>query len=169
MIFEYECIVKTAKSSDGEILWQSIYVDSKKVAENYIIDLTKLLKIYAPNSNWKEVLIIDNDTYSLLEDYFPEYDDFSYLLDYTDISINKTIYLLNGVNKVSKVWNDYRHAGYYDRFHWEDIGGKWYSAKYSCYLEGHHIQKFMVENSEEIFIWDDWNYQQSFLYLNYKQ
>lgn len=163
----YDCVVKTAKNKDGVILWQSIYVDNKKQVENYKINLNEALKYYAPNKLWKEEIIItDEDVYSYLDDYFPELEDFTYLLDCTEIFHGKTVYLLNGVNVVDKIWNDYRPAGKCDRWHWEEIDGKWYCAKFVQYLQAHDIIKFTVEGSDEEYIWEDWTYHQSFLYLN---
>jgi hypothetical protein len=164
-----DCVVKTAIDKDGNILWRAIYVNNKKEVENFNIDLKKILKAYAPNGKWKDVKVTDEDVYSHLEDYFPEVEDFTYLLDYSEIEVGKTIFLFNGKNVVTEIWDDYRPAGDYDSWHWEEIDKRYYGAKTNQYFQGHNVTKFVVEGSDEEYVWEDWNYQQSFLYLNYKQ
>ena len=90
-------------------------------------------------------------------------------MDYSEIEINNKVYLFDGIYSISEFWEDYRVAGYYDMYHWENIDGKWYGAKYTQHLESHLIIKFKVNESENVYIWEDWNYQQSFLHLNYEQ
>ena len=165
----FECVVKTAKDRNEKILWQAIYVNNKKETENYTIDLDKALKYFSPNNNWKEVIFTEDDVYSLLEDSFPEIEDFTYLLDYSTIDIGKTVYLPDGEKTVTKISNDYRSSGYYEVWHWEEIGGKYYGAVNNQYLQGHDVIKFQIEGSDEIYIWEDWNYHQSFLYLKYNE
>lgn len=165
----YECVVKTAKDKLGKILWQAIYVDNKKETENYSIDLDRALKYYAPNGLWKNVDFTDDEVYSFLEDYFPEVEDFTYLLDCTDIVKGKEVFLLNGKNIVNDIWTEYRPAGDYEKWHWEEIDSRYYGAKFNQYMQGHEVTKFTVEGSDEVFVWEDWNYHQSFLYLNFIQ
>jgi hypothetical protein len=169
MKIDFECVVKTAIDRNGIILWRAIYVDGKKETENYDIDLNKVLKHYAPNNKWKEITIVENDIYFVLDEHFPEKDDFSYLLDYSEIRIGKEVFLSDGKHIISDFWKDYRVSGKYDIWHWVEIDSKWFAAKMNVYMSGHDIIKFKVENSDEIFIWEDWNYHQSYLYLNYIQ
>ena len=70
---------------------------------------------------------------------------------------------------VSKIWNDYRIAGEFEFWHWEDIDDKWYGTKYKQNLSGHEVSKFNIEGSDEVFVWEDWYYHQSFLYINLYQ
>jgi hypothetical protein len=166
MVFDFECIIKTAKDSRGNILWRALYVNNIKEFENYDLDLSKIVDNYSPLGKWKEIIIIEDNIYSLLEEYFPEKDDFIDLMDYSDIFINKEVYLSDGKYVVSEFWKDYRPSDVYEIWHWENIDNKYYAAKTSQYLLGHDIIKFKVLNSDSIYIWEDWNYQQSFLYLN---
>lgn len=165
----YECIVKTAKNREGEILWRAIYIDNKKEYENYNIDLQKALKYYAPNGLWKEEIILDDDIYNHLEDYFPDKEDFLFLMDCLEIEVGKVVYLENGENVVSDVWVDYRPSGEYYIWLWEEIDNKWVSAKIKQYFQGSDVIKFKVENSDIEYTWEDFSYHQSLLYLNYKQ
>ncbi len=169
MKFDFDCIVKTAKDSVGNILWRAIYVNNYKEYENYDIDLKKALKYYAPSGKWKEITIIEDDIYVLLDEHFPEKDDFLDLMDYSEIYINKEVYLSDGKFLVSDFWVDYRPSDKYEIWYWEEIDNKFYAAKIYQYLTGHDVIKFKVYGSEDIYVWEDWNYHQSFLYLNLNQ
>ena len=160
-----DCIVKTAKDDAGNILWQAIYVNNKKEVENNQIDVENAMKYFSPNNNWKEFIFIENDIHL----HFPYTDDFIYLLDFTEIEIGKIVYLPIGKCIVSKIWNDYRIAGEFEFWHWEDIDDKWYGTKYKQNLSGHEVSKFNIEGSDEVFVWEDWYYHQSFLYINLYQ
>jgi len=162
---EFECIVRTAKDKEGNILWRAIYVDNKKRLENYNLDLNETLVKYAPTNKWKEDIIVEDDIYSYLENYFPDICDFLHLLDYSEIYSNKKIYLFDKTGVVNNTWKDVRVDGKYDMYHWEEIGDKWYSAKYSQVFKSHDITKFTLEDSDEVYVWEDYDYQQSFLYL----
>ncbi len=169
MELNFECIVKTAKDTTGNILWRAIYVNNKKETENYNIDLDKALKYYAPKGCWKEVIFTEDDVYSFLEDHFPEIENFTFLLDYSEIEIGKKVFLSDKISKVNKTWSDYRPSGEYEIWHWEEIDNKYYAAKSKQFFQGHNVIKFTVDNSDVEYVWEDWNYQQSFLYLNYIQ
>ena len=166
-----ECVVKTAKNKDSEILWRAIYVDSIKVFENYNINLKDALKYYAPNGLWKEEIILEDDVYSYLDEYFPEHEDFTFLMDYSELKVGNVVYLQNGKNVVKSISKSYRPSGEYEIWIWEEIDNKWFAVKTKQYLQGHDILVFTIENDESNieYIWEDWNYHQSFLYINYKQ
>ena len=89
--------------------------------------------------------------------------------EYKTIEIGKIVYLPIGKCIVSKIWNDYRIAGEFEFWHWEDIDDKWYGTKYKQNLSGHEVSKFNIEGSDEVFVWEDWYYHQSFLYINLYQ
>jgi hypothetical protein len=167
----FECVVKTVKNKRGDILWRAIYVDNKKEIENNDINLDEILPFYAPTGKWKEEVIMEDDDILLenIKDYFPENDDFSFLLDFTDLEIGKEIYMRNGINIVTSFWKDYRGDGMYDVWMWEEIGDKWYAIINQVEYVGHNVTKFKVENDENEYVWEDWNYQQSFLSINYNQ
>lgn len=165
-MLKYECVIKTAKDINGKILWRAIYVDNKKCLEDFDFDLNKALEVYAPNGVWKEVIFIDDDVFSYKDEWFPMYEDFIFLLDYTDISSGETILLNDGEHIVKDVWDDVRPAGFYEIWHWELIEDKWYAGKFKQYFETHDVVKFTIENSENVYVWQDWDYHQSFLYLN---
>jgi hypothetical protein len=52
---------------------------------------------------------------------------------------------------------------------WEEIDNKFVSARVKEYFQGSDVTKFKVENSDIEYIWEDYNFHQSLLYLNYKQ
>lgn len=168
MIENFECIVKTAKDNLGNILWRAIYVKGKKEMESFNIDLDKVLFYYAPNGKWKEVIFIEKDTqyiYDYIQEFFPDIEEFLELMDYTELYEGKIVYLPTGEHIVEEIWYDIRKEGEYNYWHWENIDGKWYSAKFKQYYEEHDVIKFKIINSDEEFIWEDLNYQQSFLYI----
>lgn len=166
----FECVVKTVKNKNGDILWRAIYVDNKKEIENSNIDLDNILPFYAPNNKWKEEVIMEDDIHiDDIQIYFPEKDDFSFLLDFTDLEVGKEIFMSNGINIVTSFWKDYRGDGMYDFWMWEEIGDKWYAIINKVQYVGHDVIKFKVENDDNVYVWEDWNYHQSYLSINYHQ
>lgn len=163
----YECVVKTGKNLNNEIIWKAFYVKNVKIFENEDFDIDFLINKFSINKKWKEIFVTANDIMDNKENYFPIKDDFTYLMDYQEIEIGKTVYMYDGIHYIKKFWYDYRPSGLYDVFVWEKIGELWYAGSYKQEMSGHQVIKFEVEGSTNIFIWEDYNYQQSFLYLNF--
>jgi hypothetical protein len=90
-------------------------------------------------------------------------------MDCLEIEVGKVVYLENGENVVSDIWVDYRPSGEYYIWMWEEIDNKFVSARVKEYFQGSDVTKFKVENSDIEYIWEDYNFHQSLLYLNYKQ
>jgi hypothetical protein len=161
----YECIIKTARYEDNTVLWQGLYLEGKKVLENFEIDLNVALPIFAPNvSSVYEVNVLEFDFSDIIKS-FPDEEDFSYLLDYKDLSIGDKVWLEDGEYVVTTVKTDYRAAGKY-------TVTEWYSnipIPVEVIYCGHNVTIFTVEGNTKEYVWEDYNYQQSNLYeLNKK-
>lgn len=155
----FNCIIKRAFDCSDNIQWEALYVDGFKVLENFEIDLDKALPIFSPNSKCEEVELKESD-FEDIEMSFPLYEDFSYLLDYRDIEIGSKVWLDDGEWEVSEVTEGYRESGNYEYVEWICLTPH---RKTITYV-GHTIKKFKVKGKKITFVWEDYNYQQSFIY-----
>lgn len=155
----FQCVLKTAIDDNDNVQWQALYVDGKKVLENFEIDLDKALPIFAPNSICEEVEMHENE-FSNIDNSFPLNEDFYYLLDYRDIEVGSKVWLDDGEWEVSEVMDGYRDSGEYEYVEWKGLTPYKRTIKYS----GHPITKFKVKGKNITLVWEDYNYQQSYLY-----
>jgi hypothetical protein len=153
------CVLKTALDSNNNIQWQGLYVNGNKVLENFQIDLELALPIFSPNSKC-EMIYMREDDFLDINNSFPQYEDFSYLLDYRDIQIGSIVWLYDGQWEVSEIFSGYRESGEYEYTEW--VGNTPYKKMIT--YSGHPITKFKVKGKNIILVWEDYNYQQSYLY-----
>lgn len=160
------CIIKRAKETNtSKILWEALYYNGVKQVEDYKLDIKKCVDIFANGSKYEIIDIYDSDIDYNVDDCFPEEEDFSYLLDYSIIEPMMFVYLKDGEYIVDKIWDDYREAGVYKIWEWNiTMDGKFEPIETEYYFEGHNIKNFTVIGRDETFIWEDYNYQQSYLY-----
>jgi hypothetical protein len=167
------CIVKTLKNKSGDIIWQALYLNGKKEVEDIKLDMELSIKIFNDSKEFQETIIREDDDFEidLFEErncWFPEEEDFSYLLDYKDLQVGDIVYLETGCFKVSKTWTSIRKAGYYDYKLWYNSDLLECSFEKMYYKE-HEVLNFEVEDSNKSYVWEDYNYQQSFLYLKHQE
>jgi galactose-1-phosphate uridylyltransferase len=159
-----ECVVKTALDSDNSIQWQGLYVDGKKVLESYSLDIDIAVSIFAPDREYQHVYVYEND-FSSISQSFPDEEDFTYLLDGTEVRVGSRIWLENGSHEVVEIRPTYRVAGNYSYTNWESG----VAVKTDTYYLGHDITEFRVSGSSKFLVWEDYNYQQSNLYELHKR
>jgi hypothetical protein len=166
------CVVRICKNINGDIIWSGLYLNgSRYISLNYF-DIEKMVDMYSENGQYLEDIFIEEypeDVYANIDDFFPEEEDFSYLLDMGDIEVGEPVYLFEGVFKVNKVWEDYRKKGNYKMVHWDETNGYLSCTELDNEWDGHSITKFTVEGLNDVFVWEDYNYQQSFLYVYLKE
>lgn len=168
-----DCIIKTLKNKSDKILWQAIYIKGKKELEDVEFDINYVNKKFNNSKEYKEIVVCETDDFEIddfndIKIIFPDEQDFTYLLDYRDIKKGDFVYLENGVFKIIETWNDIREAGYYSYKIWNDYPILEYKFE-KMYYEKHNITKFKVEGLNKSFVWEDYNYQQSFLYLKQQE
>jgi hypothetical protein len=151
-----ECVIKTAIDIHDNIQWQGLYVNGKKVIENYILDIDIAVSIFAPNSEYLNITVYEDD-FSSIASSFPDEEDFSYLLDNKVLKVGDTVWLSDGSYCVSEVRNSYRIAGNYDVTEWSN--NKPFTK--SVFYTGHTIVEFNVKGKPDCFVWEDYSYQQS--------
>jgi hypothetical protein len=165
------CVVRVCRDRDDEIVWTALYLDGVRFISMNYFDVDKMVDKYSDNGQYIEDVFIEEypeDVYENIDEYFPEYEDFTYLLDMGEIGVGEPVYLFDGVYIVSKVWEGYREKGNYKIVHWVETNGQLSCTEVDNEWEGHNVTMFSVEGSEEEFVWEDYNYQQSFLYLYLK-
>lgn len=158
----FTCVLKTAIDDCDNIQWQGLYVDGKKVLENFEIDIDKALPIFAPDLKCEKIEFYEGD-FENIDEAFPLNEDFSYLMDYREISVGSKVWLDDGEWIVSEITTGYREAGEYEYVEWKALVPY---RKVITYV-GHEITKFKVKGKKIIFVWEDYNYQQSFIYEYY--
>ena len=164
------CVIKTLRDKEENIVWQCLYKNGKKQLEDVSIDPNVAKKLFNDNKTCKIIEVTEDDfTLDEKDLFFPEIEDFTHYLDYKKIDVGDTVYLIDGEFKIESIEEDYRTAGYYDIVMWHEIDKKFYSTKHNTFYDGHSVITFKVEGKDEEFIWEDYNYQQSFLYLKSKQ
>jgi len=164
------CIVKILKNIKGDVVWMGLYLNGKKIIDKDVLDIEFIMNTFNPNGSYKEVEVVEEyipDNFKFL--YFPEEEDFSYLMDKDLVEEGEAIYMLDGIHMVSEVWDSRREDGIYPIDHWEEIDGRLYRSKYNLKYESHDILKFKVENDDTEYVWEDFNYQQSYLNEYLKQ
>lgn len=157
----YECVLKTAINDQKEILWQALYVDQIKVIENFTLEIDLVTKIFATNYKCEHTQVFEND-FSSIEEAFPTSENFVYLLDYRTLEVGMIVWLEDGSYIVEEIVNSYRPSGNYDIVEWNGYN---YNNK-NTFMLGHDITKFKVKGMDKYYIWQDYNYQQSYLYEN---
>jgi len=112
------------------------------------------------NKKYEEVYVYERD-FDNIHNAFPNDEDFSYLLDYKKIDIGDKIYLENGVYIITEIKSGFRNEGFYDYVEWcDNLTCKISKIKYSS----HNITKIKVDGMKRYIVWEDYNYQQSYLY-----
>jgi hypothetical protein len=156
----YDCIIKTAFDKDNNVQWQGLYLDGKKVLENFEIDMEVALPIFAPDAKFIHAVNVMEDDFSSISSSFPNEEDFSYLLDYRDIKVGEYVWLEDGIHEVVEIKSGYRPAGEY-------VVTEWYGhvpVPVKTTFSGHEVISFKVKGNTSEYIWEDYNYQQSNLY-----
>jgi hypothetical protein len=151
-----ECVIKTAIDAQNNVQWQGLYVNGKKVIENYVLDVDIATSIFAPNSVCQNVTVYEED-FSSISSSFPEDEDFSYLLDNRTIKVGDMVWISDGSYKVSDIRETYRVAGNYNIT-------EWYNSEpitKSVFYVGHVVTEFKVKGKDDFFVWEDYCYQQS--------
>lgn len=167
---DLECVIKTLRDKEENIVWQCLYKNGKKLLEDISINPDTAKKLFNDNKTCKIIEITeDNFTIEEKDLFFPEIEDFTHYLDYKKIDVGDEVYLLEGKFEIKTIEEGYRTAGYYDIVMWHEIDNKLYSSKQDTFYDGHSVIKFKVEGKNEDYIWEDYNYQQSFLYLKSKE
>ncbi len=165
-------VIRKCERSDGYTNWMALYKDGHKELETYSFDIDAILDNYGDDIRYIIDLIIEEDELLMHEDMdllFPEYEDFTYMLDNNVIDIGSYIFLEDGMFEVSSLETDYRPSGTYKMKHWEKVDEKYISSEYDIDWVAHGITKVKVKGLDGEFIWEDYNYQQSFLYLYLKE
>lgn len=167
-------VIRIIMDERKNVILIGIYIDNKRYITGEYLDIQAISEKF--NSfDWEtDVIYLGDDELVFFNDnkneYLPLTEDFLHLLDYTEINIGDTVYLFDTKNTVSHIEKGKRLKGIYEYYHWEEIDNKWYSAKIDNeYLEDHEIILFKVNGDDKLYIWDDYTYQQSFLYLKLQQ
>lgn len=167
---DLRCVIKTLKDEDDKIVWEALYINGKKQLEDVVLNKEAANKLFNKNKEYKNVIIkesmIDEDN---LEEFFPNQHDFTDLLDYTNVSVGDKIYLLDNVHEIESISKEYRTSDYYDLYIWTNIDGKYFYNMDKTFYSGHEAEKLKLKGCDKEIFWEDYNYQQSFLYLTLKQ
>ena len=147
-------VLKTINDSEGNNIIQILYMNNIKITENPSI---KILEKYTKNNFFSLTEISDS-----IES--EDYEDFSYLLDYQEIYIGKEIFLFDRIGIVTEIKESFREEGFYDFCVWSDDNKPSLTKiKYSS----HKTTLFKVDSTNIYYVWEDYNYQQSYLYNKY--
>lgn len=118
------------------------------------------------------VYISINDFYDK-NNYLPNHNDFSYLMDYTELKKDEIVYVYDeyAVQQVTvkNITTDFRPKGIYPIYDW-NINTELNDISFEIndvFYDNHYITVFSVLESDKTYIWEDFNYQQSFLYEKY--
>lgn len=120
------------------------------------------------------VYISLNDLYDK-NDYLPNHNDFSYLMDYTDIKKGDNVYIYDDVNEkvmyvtVNDISSNFRPKGMYKIYNW-DIDLNMNDIDFvinDIFYDNHYVTTFSILEDANLYIWEDFNYQQSFLSEKY--
>ena len=164
-------VIRKCERSDGYTNWMALYKDGHKELETYSFDINLILDNYGSEIKYILDLIIEDEIEFIESKYdlFPDYEDFSYLLDNNKLNIGSYIFLEDGMFEVEHIESDFRPSGTYKMKHWEKIGNRFFSSEFDIEWYAHSITKFKVKGVEHEFIWEDYSYQQSYLYLYLKE
>ncbi len=160
-------VIRKCVNSENYTIWMALYKNGIKQMETYSFNPSNLTYL-TDNNHTIDVFIENDEQYIMLniDTYFPEIEDFSYLLDMRDISIGSYVYLPTGVFRVNKTWESRRDEGVYDLVIWEKIGNELYSTTIKNEYASHNVLMFRVNSSDEDYICEDYNYKQGNL-MNY--
>lgn len=157
---DINCVLKRAKNTKGTVEWEALYINGEKQLENYEIDIDNAISIFYKDNNVPTIIeISDENIMDNIEISFPDNEDFSYLLDYQELNICDIIKLDDGEFIVKKIWEQDRPSGdykYYEYFNDEVTITDIHYTK-------HPAVYFNVIGSDKTYIWEDYNYRQSFL------
>lgn len=162
-------ILKVARNSNQETVWQALYVQGRKQVEASFLDVERICKIF--NVSIDKEVFIHEEYADDITNSFPKVEDFSYLMDYTELYEEREIYMEDGVFTVQKAWQHYRPRGVYKTYEWLPVGSKKTKATSFMKIEqqrlyvAHWVTKFTVYGNEKEFIWEDvYNNNQCSLY-----
>jgi hypothetical protein len=156
-------IIKTAYCGEDTV-WEAFYLDGVKQIEGVSLQRECLARIFKPEQDIVENTVYECDLEDNIELSFPEREDFSYLLDYRSIKESSTVYLPSGVYEVTSVKDKYRPSGHYHVTEWFESDGELCSRTERVFYKAHTAQAFKVKGDEAEYIWEDYNYQQSYLH-----
>lgn len=165
MVMEY--VVRICKDKKtNETIWTALYVKNERVLSINYFDIDKVVKNY--NNEGKYITDVfyeeyPEDVYENIDDFFPLYDDFTHLMDYCDIKIGDTIYMFDSQHVVTHIEKSYRPLDKYKYVHWCEVNGMLSCTESEEDMTG-DITLFKVEGSDKQYVWEDYYYQQSFLY-----
>jgi len=162
-------ILKVARNSNQETVWQALYVEGKKQVEASFLDVERVCKIF--NVSIDKEIFIHEEYADDITNSFPKVEDFAYLMDYTELTEERAIYMEDGLYTVQKIWQHYRPRGVYKTYEWLPVGGKKSRASSFMKIEqqrlyvAHWVTKFTVYGKEDEFVWEDvYNNNQCSLY-----
>ena len=171
MIEEINCVIKTLKDKSDNIVWEALYLNSEKQIEDICLNKEQVNEMFNKGGEYKEYIINENEydiSQNTYREHFKDTEDFSHLLDYTEPIIGGQVILDDGsVNIIKEIVESYRIAGYYPTKIWFELDNTYTYNIDNMFYTGHIIREILLENGTKI-IWEDYNYQQSFLYLKFK-
>lgn len=167
---ELKCVIKTLKDENDTVVWEALYIDGKKQLEDIEINKEAANKLFNKNNNYKNFIIkekyINEES---IKNHFPVNETFIDLLDYKNIEIGTKIFLFDGQYEIESINEEYRISNYYDVVVWTEIDNKYYYNIDKTFYVGHNALKLKLKGFNEEVFWEDYNYQQSYLYLYLKQ
>lgn len=167
------CVVRICKSHfDNSVIWTAMYINGERFLSLNYFDVEKMVDLYSDNGKYIEDVFIEEypeDVYADIDLYFPEFEDFTYLLDMGELNVGEPVYMFDGCHIVSEIWEGHRVKGNYKIVHWDETNGSLSCTEIDNEWEGHMVTYFTIEGSDEEYVWEDYNYQQSYLYLYLKE
>ena len=158
-------ILKTLYDYDANMLYQAFYIKGDKMIEAYSLDMDVIKEIYQCDYYRTVDIYEESLTKEDIAKLFADEEDFSYILDYTDLKIGDVVFLHHGEHKVTEVKEDFRESGVYETTLWNST----LKTQSFQFLNGHQTLFFKVENDDTWYAWEDYNYQQSDLYKYHKK
>jgi hypothetical protein len=160
----------------NEFTYGAVYINNvlyKKIYLKEELDVYKCKNLKSINDNvYISFYDINDEKY-----YLPTHHDFSYLMDYKDIVINDKVYVYDDnevrLYTVRTIDNTIRENGLYDYYEYEANSMNHIKCvDTKIYFNKHKATIFRVDETDKTFIWEDYNYHQSYLsekYIKFKE
>lgn len=152
-------IIKILKNTKSETLWMGFYnSEGSLILENIYLNIDMCESLFGKC----KILNICDDSYDIRK-HFKPVEDFEYLLDFSPIEKGNNIYTFDGILTIKNYKEITRPPGYYNYYYWTFIDKQLYYKITQVHYEEHNVFEFTVNENDNTYIYEDYNYQQTYI------